>query len=150
MGEELAKQIYDPIRKVWVEATPEEKVRQKLLYHLKELRFPQHLIAVEKELIGLPARAEGKGFFPKRRLDILCYTFIKGEIQPLLLIECKATPLSERALWQVIGYNTFVKAPFIAIVNEKKILFSSVHLREEIYPFIPTYQEILGHLGKVK
>ena len=113
-----SRELYDPIRKSFVKKTPEEEVRQSLLVKMiQELGYPLSLIAVEKEL---PT--------PKRRLDILCHALIAGEIHPLLLIECKAVPLNEKALWQVVGYNTFVSAPFIAIVNEKQILFSYLNL----------------------
>ena len=117
------KEVFDPIRKVWVEATPEEIVRQSLLLRMiSELNYPRHLIAVEKELSSLPHLTEMKKEVPKRRLDIVC--FDKQSHLPLLLIECKAIPLKETMLPQLLGYNAFVKAPYICLVNDTQIVFA--------------------------
>ena len=58
---------------------------------------------------------------PSRRIDILC--FEPKELTPLLLIECKSVPIRESMLPQVMGYNAFIQAPFIALVNQKSIVF---------------------------
>jgi len=84
-------------------------VRQALLEVLKkDLGFPKGLIAVEKKVEPL-----------KRRLDVLCYHNLDGSPKPLLLIECKAEKIDQQAKDQVIGYNYYVKAPFIALVSRE-------------------------------
>jgi hypothetical protein len=116
-------QIYDPIRKKWVASYPEEMVRQHLILHMIDrLHYPPHLIAVEKELAGLAPhlKTQKRIRFPKRRIDII--VFSSQKLHPLLLIECKAAPLTEEFATQVIGYNAFVGAPFIALANEEKVL----------------------------
>ncbi|NGX27599.1 MAG: hypothetical protein K940chlam6_01537, partial [Chlamydiae bacterium] len=54
----LSKQkdsLYDPFRKLWVAALPEEVVRQKLLHvMITQLGFPKNFLVVEKQLSELP------------------------------------------------------------------------------------------------
>lgn len=116
------REVYDPFRKIWVEASPEEIVRQTLLAKMVgELNYPKHLIAVEKEISSLPHLTERKKEVPKRRLDILC--FDKKNHRPLLLIECKAIPLKRAMLPQLLGYNAFVKAPYVCLANATEVVF---------------------------
>lgn len=113
------KQVYDKIRQQWVVATPEEMVRQKWLsYMCTELQFPKELLVIERELKMLPHLKDQRQL-PTRRIDILSYG---KSITPLLLIECKAEPLTQEALDQVLAYNTFVQASYVAIVNASSIL----------------------------
>ena len=44
-------ELYDPIREMWVAATPEEEVRQRLIaLMIHSLGFPRGLLAVERSL----------------------------------------------------------------------------------------------------
>ncbi len=114
--------IYDPIRKKWVAATPEEKIRQYLIRHMTEkLGYPPLWMAIEKELAQLPhVQPKSAMEIVKRRADIL--VFAPNTVSPLLLIECKATALSQAFAQQVIGYNALVKAPFVSLANGKQVL----------------------------
>jgi len=113
--------LYDPFRKAYVEATPEEIVRQTLLSFLVEkLSYPKHAIVVEKQLVEFSTLEKKK--IPNRRVDILC--FERKTFKPLLLIECKSVPINSKMLGQVMGYNAFVKAPFVCIANQKRLLLS--------------------------
>ena len=113
------KQVYDTIRRQWVAATPEELVRQSWLEKMvQELGFPKQLLAVEKELKTLPHLQHYPHPLPSRRIDILSFV---NEMSPLLLIECKDEPLSQDAMDQALAYNTFVKATYVAIVNQTHI-----------------------------
>src|SRR5579863_8219661 len=111
--------IFDEIRQIWVRATPEERVRQRWIRRMTgELGYPRELLVVEKAMSELPHLALGE--VPDRRLDILCYG--KGihpdySLFPLLLLECKEGPLTTSAVNQVIGYNYYVKARGVAVVN---------------------------------
>ncbi|NGX59323.1 MAG: hypothetical protein KR126chlam3_00472 [Chlamydiae bacterium] len=146
----LSKQkdsLYDPFRKMWVAATPEELVRQKLLHVMtRQLGFPKNLIAVEKQLSELP-HLKGAASLPKRRADILC--FAKGihpefSLFPLLIIECKEGVASDAAAKQALGYNHYVQAPFVAIAGEEKV--------ELVYPqkltFLPKFSEMMESVCK--
>ncbi len=96
---------------------PEEIVRQNLLLRMQEeLGFPYEMLSVERSLSSMPHLLGKK--VPDRRFDIVCFIKKKDQIFPLLLIECKAVPISKSALEQVIGYNHFAQAPFIAVANQ--------------------------------
>ena len=72
-------QIFDIIRKKYVRLTPEEWVRQHLLHFLvKERKFPETLLSVEKKLLINQL---------EKRTDVVMYS---NSLQPLLLAECKA------------------------------------------------------------
>ena len=139
------KQVYDAIRKQWIEATPEEVVRQKLLhYMIHELGYPKHLIAVEKQLSELPQLKDQKKTLPLRRLDILC--FDKKSLSPLLLIECKSIPIQEKMLAQLLGYNAFVRAPFICLANDKQIVFGWMDEEKGEYRYhhtLPPFEKLI-------
>ena len=133
--------IYDPIRHTHVKATPEELVRSRLLRYMTEaLGYPKHLLVVEKQLAHLPG-CEGA---PDRRLDIICYA--KGATSPLLLIECKAGNLKKTAIEQVLGYNHYVKAPFVAVVGETEVQMGYFDTEKGEYAFVselPPYKTLL-------
>lgn len=96
---------------------PEEVVRQALLVKMQEeLGFPRELLSVERSLSSMPHLAGQR--VPDRRFDIVCFSEFDGQMLPLLLIECKAIPISKAAIEQVIGYNHFAKAPFVAVANQ--------------------------------
>lgn len=142
---------FDPVRKKWVEATPEEIIRQKLLEHmLDHLGYPLSFLSVEKELALLPhLRLAYRDSIPKRRADIIA--FAKGihadyALYPLLMIECKAVPLTPKFARQVIGYNEVVQAPFVALANEEQVLTGSFDEEAGHYRFkpgLPAYHALL-------
>lgn len=116
------KEVFDPLRNVWVAATPEEVVRQTWIQRMiGELQFPRELMAVEKELRSLPHLLD----VPNRRIDLLAFMKTNETLKPLLLIECKEAELTEKALDQVMSYNLYVKAPYVAVVNQRQIRFRS-------------------------
>jgi len=143
---------FDPVRKKWVEATPEENIRQDLIEKmLGELGYPLSFLSVEKELSLLPhLQLAAKEAVPRRRADVL--VFAKGlhpdhALFPLLMIECKAVPLTPKFASQVVGYNAIVQAPFLALANGGQILtgffdHNGGHYRFE--PGLPTYAELLA------
>lgn len=146
----MHNKIFCQTRKTLVASLPEEIVRQKLLFHLiNNLHFPESLIVLEKALCQMPHLTLSPLKIPDRRADIVCYA--KGihkdhDLYPLLIIECKAVKLTARVVNQVVGYNRYVKANFIAIANESDIQFGCYDPIKKDYSFlsfIPTYQELL-------
>lgn len=98
---------------------PEEKIRQSLLVFMQEeLLYPKELISIERGLSAFP-HLKGKKL-PNRRFDIA--VFGTKEFLPLLIVECKAIPINQKAFDQVIGYNHLVNAPFLALANGKEII----------------------------
>ena len=142
--------LYDPIRKSYVLALPEEIVRQKYLsLMINELGFLKSLIAVEKDLRLLPHLQNKDLSKVKRRADIICFAkdiHPKHLIYPLLMIECKAHKLTKETISQVLGYNHFVKAYFVAIANRYEIITYWYNIEEKKYNsinFFPTYKEMI-------
>ncbi len=134
------REVYDPIRQRWVAATPEEIVRQQWLKKMVEyLGFPRSCLAVEKDLKSLLPVGKMPPYLPSRRVDIVCFA-LKPDPLPLLIIECKAVPLTRSALHQVAGYNSYIGAPYFCIVNEKEIC---LHYRGNEINFLPRYEEFL-------
>src|SRR5262249_44842477 len=106
------------------------------LAELAQQGFPAGLISVEKGLQHMAA--------PLRRADILCYRKGDEGLSPLLLIECKATKLTKKALTQVIAYNYYVGALFIAVANQAEIQFGwSSADGYQFINYLPTFAELM-------
>ncbi|MGN0032651.1 MAG: type I restriction enzyme HsdR N-terminal domain-containing protein [Candidatus Limimorpha sp.] len=102
--------VFDTLRRQWVSLTPEEQVRQKMLYYLVETRkFPAGLIAVEYSIKvnNLP-----------KRCDIVVFNKL-GE--PQMIVECKAesVPLTEKVLDQAIRYFSGLRVQYLTLTNGK-------------------------------
>jgi len=106
--------IFCPIRKIWLESLPEERVRQNIIRcMISEWGYPPELISCEKELKELCGQKGAS--VPNRRLDIVAFYTQGSELRPLFVIECKADRMTKAALRQLVGYNYFINAPFIGI-----------------------------------
>lgn len=123
--------------------TPEEIVRQSLILQMTErLGYPKALLSIEKKLSEV-CRFSGETL-PNRRLDILCFS--KKELEPLLMVECKAITLTEKAIEQVIGYNRYVAAKFVCLANMDTILTGHYDRDLGSYRFqkgLPSYQDLM-------
>ncbi len=100
--------VFDPLRRRFVALTPEEEVRQKMLYLLVEhLKVPAGLIAVEYSLKvnGLDKRADAVVF--------------GAEGQPMMVLECKAPSvnLSAAVLEQALRYHSALKPQYLLLSN---------------------------------
>jgi hypothetical protein len=101
--------IFDVLRQKYVRRAPEEVVRQSLLYAMiHRFGYPKSAIAIERKVPGLD-----------RRFDIVVFS---KEGAPLLLIECKVDKISQAAKEQIIGYNAFIKAPYICLASKEEII----------------------------
>jgi hypothetical protein len=123
----------------FVAKTPEEIVRQNLIQKMiHTLGYPRGLIGVEKELT------------PSRRVDII--VFIPGfhGLNPLLIIECKATKAKERAKMQVFDYNAVFKAPFVAIGDDEgeELMWKERGKLCSVL-FLPTYESLKTQYAKL-
>lgn len=100
--------VFDPLRRRFVALTPEEEVRQKVLYLLVEhLKVPAGLLAVEYsvKVNGMDKRADAVVF--------------GAEGQPLMIVECKAASvtLTEAVLDQAVRYHSALKPKFLLLTN---------------------------------
>lgn len=129
-------QVFDPIRKKYVERTPEEEVRQGVISSLMEvMEVPATHIAVEQgfKFNGLQYRA-----------DIIVY---RKDLSPAMLVECKApsVKLSDSVIDQVVRYNMVLGVSFIMITNGSKTFICKLDGDSGRYEFlssVPKYSEI--------
>lgn len=138
--------LYDPIRQLSVKATQEEYVRQKILQLMFEKGYPPSLLCVEKSLAELCQYCVEK--VPSRRLDIVCFS--KKAHAPLLIVECKAHRLDQKAFDQLMSYNFFIRAPFIALANQDHIFTGWYDSAQKEYRFVPQlllYSELMHALS---
>ena len=116
------KSFLDPIRNIFVQITPEEIVRQKMLVYLaKNMSVPSENILVEEHLAHWTKNFNG-------RMDI---AIIYNE-KILAVIECKEENIfieSMQFFEQAKNYAELVGAKYIILVNGVNIQF--YHLNEE-------------------
>lgn len=96
----------------------EECLRQQLLTYLVDIKkFPKSLMVQERKISTLPNLI--RKCHLSRRVDLLVYT---PEFKPLLLIECKAVAITINAIKQVLGYNYYIGAPYVGIINQQECI----------------------------
>ena len=146
--------LYCPIRKSWVAALPEEKVRQRLVQEMTHrLDYPLGTIALEVSISQLP-HIDCKTPPPKRRADLIVFAkdlHPSHSLYPLLLVECKAVPITPKVIRQVVGYNQFVKAYYIAVINQTDAYTGWYHQEKNDYFFyegLPSYSYLLESIPR--
>ncbi|MFT4016152.1 MAG: type I restriction enzyme HsdR N-terminal domain-containing protein [Agriterribacter sp.] len=100
--------IFDIVRKLWVNLTPEEWVRQNFLQYLIQVKqYPPSLISVEKEIYLGEL---------KKRCDIVIYN---RNGAPYIMVECKAmdVELSTKTIDQILRYNLSIPVNYLIITN---------------------------------
>ncbi|MDR0511373.1 MAG: type I restriction enzyme HsdR N-terminal domain-containing protein [Rikenellaceae bacterium] len=106
--------LWDDLRRMWLPATPEERVRRRLAAWLvSELGMDRGLIVQEYAfMLG------AKPF----RADVVCFSTSR---EPLLLVECKApdVTLDGDVLAQAVKYNSVVRARYLMLTNGLKHYF---------------------------
>ena len=108
--EDNKTKVFDPIRKIYCALTPEEEVRQKMLYYLVEVKkYPAGLIAVEYSIKvnGLP-----------KRCDIVVFN---KDAKPMMIVECKAesVAITQKVLDQAVRYYSGLKVDYLVLTNGK-------------------------------
>lgn len=119
--------IFDEIRKKFVVLTPEEWVRQHVVYFLiNEKKYPKSFINVEKlvKVNGI-----------NKRYDIVVFD-TKGAI--FLLIECKApeVTISQKTFDQIAQYNLVLNASYLMVTNGLNHYFCVMDFENEKYSFL--------------
>lgn len=151
--------LFDPIRKKWVAHTPEEVVRQALIIKMiEELSYPRELLSVERALSELPHISHKIAAQSlERRVDLVCYAkdiHPHHLLYPLIVIECKeSASMKQEAKEQVIGYNYFIRAPFVAIAYPEGVCFGYFDNKKEQYLFsdgLPSYTVLMKAICHAK
>lgn len=102
--------VFDPIRKIYCALTPEEEVRQKVLYYLVEQKkYPSGLIAVEYSI-------KVNGLL--KRCDVVVFN---KDAKPKMIVECKAeyVPITQKVLDQAIRYYSGLNVEYLVLTNGK-------------------------------
>lgn len=128
-------QVFDIIRKRFVDLTPEEWVRQHVIhFFITELQVPLALLSVEKQLILNNT---------KRRTDIVVYT---PDLKALLIVECKApeVEVNQETVNQALRYNLKLNVPYVFLSNGLQHVFLKLNGESaEITKKIPNFSEML-------
>ncbi|WP_298486057.1 type I restriction enzyme HsdR N-terminal domain-containing protein [uncultured Maribacter sp.] len=120
-------QIFDVVRKKFVQLQPEEWVRQNVIHFLvEEKKYPLSLINVEKQLTINKL---------KKRYDIVIFN-PDGSIE--LLVECKAPKIkiTQNTFDQIATYNMQLNANFLMVTNGLQHLYCKMNFIEEKYSFL--------------
>ncbi|NLA15562.1 MAG: type I restriction enzyme HsdR N-terminal domain-containing protein [Bacteroidales bacterium] len=127
--------IYCVVRKKWVDRTPEEEIRQKLIKHLNIVcGAPLHLMVCEYPVQHLNQRA-----------DLVVHDR-KGI--PLVLAEFKApsVKIDHKVIEQIRSYNAVILADYLLASNGSDTRFWRFNKTKSTYePMedIPSYEELL-------
>lgn len=120
-------QIFARVRKKFVALTPEEWVRQHVIWYIiEELNYPEGLIKIEHSLVV------NKN---KLRCDVVVFS---NEIKPLLIIECKAPTVNidNKTMQQIGRYNIITKTKYLYVTNGIKNICCSVDFLTQKITFI--------------
>ncbi len=128
--------IFDIIRKKFILLTPEEWVRQHVVWFLiEEKKYPKSLVNVEKviTLNGLT-----------KRYDIVVYNK-NGSIE--ILVECKAptVKIDQTTFDQITRYNMVLNANYLMVTNGLEQYYCQMDYINKKYSFlkeIPNYKTI--------
>ena len=126
--------VQDILRKHWLVLTPEEWVRQHVVFWLlAQTGFPAGLLSVERLVTN------------RKRADVVGYNRSGA---PLLLVECKApgVRLNVSAARQALRYNQTLNARFVWVTNGKvHVVFAkdaeSIEFKQ--ISMLPTFAEML-------
>ncbi len=128
-------EVYDIIRRKWLQLTPEEMVRQLALLHLIEIGYSERLIQVEKAI-------KCNGLI--RRFDLIAYV---SAARPNILVECKAPaiPIDQKAFDQIAQYNMTLKTPHLWVTNGRSNYCCRINFEEKSYVFL---NELPGNVSR--
>lgn len=119
--------VFDPVRRKFLVATPEEWVRQLFISFLvNEKNIPLSKIAVEKQLLINNMQ---------KRFDIVVYG---DDFSPLTIIECKSPKISisDDTFRQASLYNLELRAPFLIVTNGMATYHCAIDFASRSFRFL--------------
>ncbi len=129
-------QLFDTIRKKFIDVTPEEWVRQHIIHYLiVHKQVPASMISIEKQI-----NLNGT----KRRYDVVVFN---SKLKPILIIECKApqVEINQLTINQALRYNLELNVPFVFLSNGLNHIFIKIENdTPKILKNIPNYSELLN------
>jgi len=129
-------QVFDVVRKKFVDITPEEWVRQHIVHFLiQHKQVPASMISTEKQLILNNT---------KRRTDIVVFNSL---LKPILIIECKAPhiEINQLTINQALRYNIELNVPAIFLSNGLQHVFLKLEKEvPKVLKDIPDYSSLLN------
>jgi hypothetical protein len=129
-------QVFDRLRKKYVALTPEEWVRQHLVWYLiEELKYPEGLIKLEYSFTVNNQSV---------RSDVIVFS---RDGKPLLLVECKApsVKIGNETLNQAGRYNIVTKTNWLVVTNGLQHLCCTINFETREINFvnkIPDFQDV--------
>ncbi|WP_455645548.1 type I restriction enzyme HsdR N-terminal domain-containing protein [Methanosphaera sp.] len=139
---------YDKVKDILRPATPEEKIRQKVIEYLHhELKIPYEAMKTEEAIAHY--KKHGKG-----RIDIIVFGHSIKNPKVLMIIECKSenVKLTEEVYEQAEKYSQKINVPIYMVTNGVDCDYRKWNDEEEVYNQIitpPTYAELLNQ-SKIK
>ena len=136
-GTKAQPQIFDILRKKYIELTPEEWVRQHFVHFLVEHKgYPAALMANEIQL---------KVGEKTLRADSVLYS---RELKPRMIIEYKAPhiPITQKVFDQISIYNMLLHVDYLVVSNGLQHYICKMDYNDKKYLFledIPDYKDLL-------
>jgi hypothetical protein len=132
-------QLWDPTRRKWLVAEPEEVVRQALILFLED--------ALDITAARMRTEYEIRVQSMRKRLDLILYD---GSGEAFLLAECKSweVALSEKVLQQIGNYNTQIQAPFLLVTNGTETLLCHAQFDTKSSSFLRSMDFVKIHYEK--
>ena len=147
----LAPQVYrvenqaayfDPVRKKFVFATPEETVRQRLIpWLLEEIGVPENFLRVEGKFARYGLNVKTRADFIVEARDVK-----ENSVYPVAVIVCKSpeVALDDAAFRQMFNYAADLGCEFCALTNgEEFFSFYFDGERDVELDCLPTYSRMV-------
>lgn len=138
-------EVLDEYRHRFVALTPEEWVRQHILYLLdKVMGYPRELLQVEGAI-------DVNGM--QRRCDIVVHRPVEENgsrtLKPAMIVECKqpSVRLTQKVIDQASRYNLTLRVPYLFLTNGMKHLCLRVNKEQQVLEQLlsfPTWEEVLS------
>ena len=121
--------IFDIVRKKFFILSPEEWVRQHVIYYLLEKEISKNHIGIEKKVIVNKMN---------KRFDLVVYNS-DGSVK--LLVECKApsVKIDQAVFDQTLIYNKSLNSQFMMITNGLIHFFFKIDYKTKKYKFIKEF-----------